>query len=112
MAQSKAGPMPPKSAPPSIPYLRQACEDMPKLREEERKAILRVEVWKKNLAQAEATLMDVRLRIAKKEACMASAVSSLQREEEEKTKKLAAEQSQATGSSEPRPRPSKARKLG
>ena len=98
-------PTPPKSAPPAIPYLQQASEDLPKLREEERKALLRVEVWKKNLARAEEELMAVRLRIARKEACMASAVATLQREEEEKTKKLAAEQAQA------KPRPSKSRRF-
>ena len=77
---------------------------MPHLREQERKAVLRVETWKRLLAKAEEDLMEIRYRIARKEATMAAAIACLQQEEEKK-KKLAAELA------EDRPKPSKSRRL-
>ena len=92
---------PPKSSPLAIPYLAQAAEDLPKLKEEERMAVLRVETRRRNLAKAEEDLLALRGRIAKKEATMAVAVASLQREEEKK-KKLAAEPSAVRPSKAPK----------
>ena len=102
---------PPTSAPPAIPFLAQAAEDLPKLKEQERMAALRVDCWRRNLDAAERALLDLRGKIARKEANMAVAMARLQKEEEA-TKAKAKEKAQVVASEDPqRPRPTKARRL-
>ena len=99
-------PKAPACAPPALPFLRQAIEDLPKLQEAQRKAELRVQVWERNLNAAKADLMTIKEKVVRKQANIDAALATVRAQDQVTS---------ASRSSRPvtpeRPRPSKSRKM-